>query len=148
MRLRSIAFVLLAAAVATLGVQAPANAAGRVKITKVYFDSPGSDTGSNTSLNAEFVTIKNNKSHTKTLSGWTLRDRGSIHVFVFPTFKLRAGEKVRVHTGSGTNTAHNLYWNAGNYVWNNTGDTAKLRKASGTLVDRCTFSGAGSVASC
>jgi hypothetical protein len=148
MRVRSIVFVLLGAVVATLGVQAPADAAGRVKITKVYFDSPGSDNRSKTSLNAEYVTIKNTKSHTKSLSRWTLRDRGGIHVFHFPTFKLAPGDKVRVHTGPGTNTAHNLYWNAGAYIWNNSGDTATLRKATGTLVDRCKFSGAGSYKIC
>lgn len=148
MRIRSTVFVLFAALVATLGVQAPVDAAGGLRITKVYFDSPGSDTGSNLSLNAEYVTIKNFGAHARTLSGWTLRDRGGIHVFHFPRFRLAAGAKVRVHTGSGTNTAHNLYWNAGAYVWNNTGDSATLRKASGLLVDRCTFTGAGSFKIC
>lgn len=148
MRIRSIVFVLLAAVVATLGVQAPADAAGGVRITKVYFDSPGSDHGSNTSINAEYVTIKNNTSHTKSLTGWTLRDRHAFHVYTFATFSLKAGAKVRVHSGSGTDTAHNVYWSAGWYVWNNTGDRATLRKASGKRVDRCTFTSAGSFKIC
>jgi hypothetical protein len=33
--------------------------AAAVKIDRVQYDSPGSDTGSNTSLNAEYVVIKN-----------------------------------------------------------------------------------------
>ena len=40
----------------TLGLPPPASAA--IRITKIYFDSPGADTGSNTSLNAEYVVIK------------------------------------------------------------------------------------------
>ena len=148
MRIRSTIFVLLAAVVATLGVQAPAEAAGGVRITKVYFDSPGSDTGSNLSLNAEYVTIKNFGTRTRTVSGWTLRDRGSVHVFHFPTFRLAPGARVTIHTGTGAKTAHSLYWGMSWYVWNNTGDTATLRRASGTLVDRCTFTGAGSFKIC
>jgi Pentapeptide repeats (8 copies) len=41
-------------------IATPAQAApATVYIYKVYFDSPGSDRGSNTSLNAEYVVIKN-----------------------------------------------------------------------------------------
>src|SRR5215218_5245707 len=36
-----------------------ADAASAIQITKVYYNSPGSDTGSNTSLNAEWVRITN-----------------------------------------------------------------------------------------
>jgi hypothetical protein len=37
----------------------PAQALGAVKIHKIYFDSPGADNGSNTSLNAEYIVIRN-----------------------------------------------------------------------------------------
>lgn len=33
--------------------------------------------------------------------------------------------------------AKNVYWGSGNYIWNNTGDTATLRNASGKTVDTC-----------
>jgi hypothetical protein len=46
-----LAFLVVAASVLT-AVQA--NAAGTVYIDKVYYNSPGSDTGSNSSLNAEY----------------------------------------------------------------------------------------------
>jgi hypothetical protein len=45
------AFVMIIAATLTLGLASPASAA--IKITKIYFDSPGADTGTNKSLNAE-----------------------------------------------------------------------------------------------
>ena len=111
---------------------------GGARITAIYFDSPGSDTGSNSSLNAEWVRIKNATSTRKTLTGWTLHD-SSTHVYVFPTFALGAGASVKVHTGSGANTAGNLYWHEGFYVWNNSGDTATLTNAAGTVVDRCGY---------
>ena len=39
---------------------------------------------------------------------------------------------------SGT-TSHDLYWGSGAYIWNNTGDTATLRTASGSTRDTCTY---------
>jgi hypothetical protein len=50
------------------------SAPAKIRITKIYFDSPGDDTGSNTSLNAEYVVIKNTGTTRKALTGWTLRD--------------------------------------------------------------------------
>lgn len=114
------------------------SSSGGARITAIYFDSPGSDTGTNSSLNAEWVRIKNTTSTRKTLTGWTLRDTAS-HVFTFPTFALAAGAAVEVHTGSGVNSAGNLYWHEGDYIWNNSGDTATLRNAAGTVVDRCSY---------
>jgi hypothetical protein len=55
------------AAALTLALASPASAA--IRITKIYFDSPGADTGSNTSLNAEYVVIKNTGTTRKTLTG-------------------------------------------------------------------------------
>src|SRR3954447_25162279 len=47
---------LVAIVGAALGVAGPAQAATPAgQITKVYYNSPGTDTGSNTSLNAEWV---------------------------------------------------------------------------------------------
>ena len=99
------ALVMTIVAALTLGIAAPASAA--IRITKIYFDSPGADTGSNTSLNAEYVVIKNTGTTRKTLTGWTLRD-ASRHIYKFPTFRLGAGKSVKVHTGKGANTLGNL----------------------------------------
>ena len=87
----------IAVAVATLlGLAAEASAA--VKIKKIYFDSPGSDGGSNKSLNHEYVVIKNSGSKAVVLSSWRLRDKAN-HVFDFPKFTLQPGSSVTVHTG-------------------------------------------------
>jgi hypothetical protein len=85
------ALVMIIAATLTLGLASPASAA--IKITKIYFDSPGADTGTNKSLNAEYVQIKNTGRVRVALSGWTLRDSDK-HVYRFPTFRLGPG-KVR-----------------------------------------------------
>ena len=111
----------------------PAEAAPTVRITSVQYDSPGSDRGGNTSLNAEWIRITNTTATKKVLTGWTLRDVAR-HVYRFPTFTLGAGKSVRVHTGSGANTAADLYWGQRWYVWNNDGDKAILKSASGTVV--------------
>jgi Lamin Tail Domain len=122
-------------------------ASAAVKITKIYFDSPGSDTGSNSSLNAEWIKLRNFGSRTRKLTDWTIRD-SSAHVYTFGTFRLGPGDSVRVHTGKGTNTATNRYWRSDAYIWNNDGDTATLKKPGGTVVDRCSYSGAGSSVAC
>jgi len=136
--------VLAAVAVTLIFVSA---ASAAIRITKVQYDSPGSDTGSNSSLNAEWVKIKNTGSHAKTLTGWTLRDTSS-HVYHFGSFRLGAGSSVQVHTGSGSNTRHDRYWGSGWYVWNNTGDTAKLKNRSGRLIDRCSWGDGSGVKYC
>jgi hypothetical protein len=115
---------------------------GGARITAIYFDSPGSDTGSNASRNAEWVQVRNVTGQRKNLAGWTLRDTSS-HVFRFPSgFRLGAGASVKVHTGGGSNSAGNLYWHSTEYIWNNAGDRATLKNAGGTVVDRCRYTSA------
>lgn len=138
-----LAAAISAASLVTVAVQAPAEAAPAVRFTKAYVNSPGSDTRSNASLNAEWVRVKNFGTSRRTLTGWTIRD-DSGKVYKFPSFSLGAGATVTLHTGSGTNTRTDLYWRQDNYVWNNSGDRARLRNASGTAIDSCSW---GSVAS-
>jgi hypothetical protein len=143
----SISFAAAIGGAVTPASAPPAAAAPCVVIYRVYFDSPGSDTGSNTSLNAEWIKLRNRCSTNKSLSGWRIKDKAG-HTYTFGTYTLKAGSYLKVHTGRGTNTAGNRYWNKAWYIWNNTGDTAYLRNSSGTLIDSCTFSGAGDSAYC
>jgi hypothetical protein len=152
MQFRPTAFVaaLALAAGATLAA-APAQAATpAVLISKVYYNSPGTDNRSNASLNAEWVRLTNKKSYTINLKNWTLRDRSG-HVYRFGSYNLGPGRNVYVHTGHGTNgkpDAQHRYWNSGTYIWNNTGDTAYVRNASGSLVDSCSWGSKGSYTYC
>jgi hypothetical protein len=137
MNLRSVIAAAALALVAT-ALPAPAHAAPVVRFVKVYVNSPGADSGSNTSLNAEWIRVKNFGSRAKVLTGWTIRDPEG-HVFRFPRFTLRAGATVTVHTGRGRNTATNLYWSSDWYVWNNSGDRAILKSRTGAKVDTCSW---------
>ena len=56
-----------------------------------------------------------------------------------PPGVLVASGEVRVWVKAGTNDATNLYWGRGSAVWNNTGDTAILRDASGAEIARLSY---------
>ena len=145
MRLRLFAAAAAVSVAAAAFGAGPAEAANpTLHFSKAYVNSPGTDTGSNTSLNAEYVVITNSSSTASyTLTGYTISDR-SAHVYKFRTFVLKPRASVTLHTGSGTNTSTNLYWGSRAYIWNNTGDTAYLKNSAGTLRDSCAW---GSVAS-
>jgi hypothetical protein len=133
----------------SIGVVAPAPTppAGSVGFTKIQYNSPGADNGSNTSLNGEWVQVTNKTRATVALRGWTVRDAAN-HVYTFGSFNLPAGKSVVVHTGKGTNTAAHRYWGRTGYVWNNTGDTATLRTNTGKTVDTCRFGTGKGVTTC
>ena len=120
-----------------LSVSAPASAAPSLRFHGAQYDSPGKDTRSNTSLNKEWISLINTGANAVNLSGYTIRDKAN-HVYTFGDITIAAnGGRIWLHTGKGTSTARNVYWGSGNYIWNNTGDTASLRKPSGTTTDTC-----------
>lgn len=133
--LRARAIIVLLIALLLIGAS-PA-LAGPIQFGKIQYDPPGVDTRTNAQLNAEYVTLRNTGTRRVNLYGWTVRDVAG-HVYRFGgTLYLRPGYTVRIHTGKGTNTATHRYWRRSWYVWNNTGDTARLRNRAGTLMDRC-----------
>jgi hypothetical protein len=145
MRTRSFSAAFVVAALLVPVAATEATAASPLRFSRAQYDSPGSDSGSNASLNAEWVRITNHASTKKVLTGWTLRDPQN-HVYRFPAFSLRPGASVRVHSGAGSNTGSDLYWRSSWYVWNNSGDKAILRTGSGALLDTCSWGdGAGAI---
>jgi Lamin Tail Domain len=110
-----------------------------VVISGIYYNSPGSDRGGNASLNAEWAQLHNTSRRAVTLTGWTLRDTAQ-HIFTFNSYRLKAHGFVKIHTGHGSPTRANRYWNHSWYIWNNTGDTATLRNAAGAFRTRCKYS--------
>jgi hypothetical protein len=117
-----------------------AQAAYRMQIHKIYYNSPGKDTGSNTSLNGEWVELENTSGSRISLKGWTLHDAGTKHTYTFGTYTINAHGSVKIHTGTGSNTQTNRYWGLSGYVWNNTGDQATLKDSHGNVIDRCSYS--------
>ena len=139
--LRKAGRVVVSAAVVALAVSAlalPADAASPIRFGRIQYDSPGTDTHTSASLNGEYFTVTNTGSVTQNIKGFTVRDPKN-HVYTFTSFNLGAHKSVRVHTGKGTNTATNRYWGQGSMVWNNTGDTATMKNASGVKIESCAW---------
>jgi hypothetical protein len=147
MRVRTLTAAVIAPFLVMPLTTVAADAASTVRFSRVQYDSPGSDTGTNRSLNAEWAAVHNYGSRARSLTGWTIRDPEG-HVYRFPSFRLKPGRTVRVHTGHGTNTSTDLYWRQGFYVWTNTGDTAILRNRSGTRLDTCRWGDGSGVTGC
>jgi hypothetical protein len=133
------AVILVVFMIAALAAATPASAA--IRIGFIYYNPPGKDTLTNTQINKEYIRIHNSGTRSKAIGDWTIRDT-SHHVYKFASsYRLCAKCAVTVHTGRGTDTRANKYWGLRNYVWNNTGDTATLKNASGRVVDRCHYTG-------
>lgn len=119
----------------------PADAASSpLQFRTLVADPSGPDKpGDNKQINRETIVVKNVSKKTVNLVGYTIKDKQN-HTYVFPKGStLKPGKSVTVHTGKGTNSSTHVYWKQGNYVWNNTGDTATLRNAKGTKLDTCVY---------
>lgn len=129
-------FILAAA----LGLSLPAEATTyATQFGRIQYSPPGPDTPITTArLNGEYVTITLHASTSRQLKGWAIYDLSG-HKYVFPVFVLKGGKSVRVHTGTGRNTATDLYAGYRNYIWTNTGDRARLRDNTNKLLDECTW---------
>lgn len=145
--MRRVILSVAALAVIAVSFATSVQAASPVQIRRVYFNPPGTDTGSNSSLNGEYVLLKNVTGTARTITGWTISD-AQRHVYKFRTFRLGAYRYVYVHTGHGSDTTLHRYWNSSAYIWNNTGDRATLRNARGTLVDYCVTPRSGAYVNC
>ena len=93
------------------------------------FDAPGTE---------EYVCFTNWGTSRQNMKGWSVRDEVG-HTYTFPIFNLWPGATVRLHTGSGTDSAADLYWGRGSAVWNNDGDTVYLYDDAWNLVDSYTY---------
>jgi Lamin Tail Domain len=104
-------------------------------IAHIEFDPPGRD------LDGEYVLLRNTADEAMDLTGWTLRDAASKHIYVFPSFTLAPAAEARLWTRAGTNDTANLYWGSRGAIWNNDGDTGTLADRSGTLVSSFSYAG-------
>ena len=118
--------------------QSSASAAFCVAIYRIYYNSPGTDTGSNYSLNGEWIQLHNRCATGRSLASWKIKDAAG-HTYTFGTFRLGGGQYVKVRTGKGTATATNLYQGRSWYVWNNDKDTAYGYNRDGTRIDTCSY---------
>lgn len=82
-------------------------------------------------LTAEWVVVRYTGDDQINLARWELRDEDH-HVFTFPQLILHKDGAVQVHTATGTNTVIDLYWSAGDPIWES-GEEAQLYDPSGNL---------------
>ncbi|WP_433789014.1 lamin tail domain-containing protein [Actinoplanes sp. CA-252034] len=133
---RTLPGVVTVALGSVLSVAAPVQAAPALRFQSVQYDSPGRDDRSGGSLNAEWIALVNTGPAAVRLNGWRIGDGIRTYTFQDVTIAGKGGV-IYLHTGRGTDTATHRYWNSGNYVWNNTGDTATLRNRAGGVHDTC-----------
>jgi hypothetical protein len=100
--------------------------AADIQITHVEYNPPGDGVA------GEYVRIENLGDTAQPMTDWTLSDEAH-NTFTFPAFTLPEGGMVNVWVGEGTDTPTDLHWGRAS-VWNNEGDTAELRDASGILI--------------
>ena len=139
MALGTMASAVIAMSGAPAQASSHAHASSRIVIREIYYNSPGSDHGSNSSLNHEWVELHNRTGQRIALTHWTLRDKQG-HVYRFGTYRLKAHGYVKIHTGKGRDTRADLHWRHSWYIWNNTGDRATLKNAGGSVIARCSYS--------
>ena len=108
-------------------------------IVKVYFDPAGTDRPTNAGYNQEYIQVRNTGTKALNLTGYRIVDAGP-KSFAFPkNFTLAKGATVTIRAGKGTNSKTTLYWQNKGYVWNNTGDVARLMSPKGAQLERCDF---------
>jgi hypothetical protein len=85
-------------------------------------------------VNGEMVTIRNDGLTTVDITHWTLADASGKNLFTFPSLTLAPGGIVVVHSGRGVASGADYYWGKTVGIWNDTGDAATLRDASGAVI--------------
>ncbi|MFH5802038.1 lamin tail domain-containing protein [Haladaptatus sp. CMAA 1911] len=109
---------------------------GSLHLSEVHADAAGDDADN---LNDEYLVLKNTESEPLNLGEWQLSDEAD-HRYTIPTgTTLSPGEQITVHSGGGTNTNTDLYWNSGQPIWNNGGDTVIVVDTEGTTRLRETY---------
>lgn len=130
------------AKIAGRGIWQPSKSLSKcIDILYFHWNAKGNDCYN---LNDEYVTFKNTCSHSIDMMGWTVKDEAN-HIYIFPDFSMAGDATVTLYTGSGKDTATELYWSSSGYpcnaIWNNDGDTLYLRDVGGNLVISYGYSG-------
>ncbi|WP_435320807.1 DUF4350 domain-containing protein [Haloarchaeobius sp. TZWSO28] len=112
---------------------------GTLELVKVHADAAGTESEN---LNDEYIVFENTGSGSMELTNYVVEDAAG-KSYTVPEFSLDAGARVTLHTGSGTDSATDLYWNRGSSVWNNSGDTVIVTDDSGAEIINRTYSGDG-----
>ncbi|MFK0219459.1 lamin tail domain-containing protein [Streptomyces vinaceus] len=110
-----------------------------IVIGDVQYDSPGRNDRSARALNGEWVEVKNTGRGSVNLRGFTLTDRQG-NRYQFKDFRLDGRSSVKVHTGQGRDTRHDVYQGRHQQVWDER-DSATLRDHRGNVLDSDSWDG-------
>ncbi len=89
--------------------------------------------------NDEFVEIANTGQHLLDLSGWQVSS-GKDQIFHFPEgSKIQPFCSIRIYTNLIDETTGGYSFNSSRAIWNNKGDTGRLKDAKGTLVSEYSY---------
>jgi hypothetical protein len=105
----------------------------RAAITGIHADATGDD---RRNRNGEYALVRNTGAAAINLAGWKLDAGDRSQRFTLPSYVLKKGATVRMHTGRGTTKAGHLYLGSGRPIWNNDGDTATLIDPHNIAVSR------------
>jgi hypothetical protein len=105
----------------------------RAAITGIHADAAGDDRGNR---NGEYALVRNTGAAAINLASWKLDARDRSQRFTLPSYVLKKGATVRIHTGRGMTKAGHLYLGSGRPIWNNDGDTATLIDPHNITVSR------------
>jgi len=104
--------------------------AGPVRIVDIVAHPPDGAAD----VNGETVTVRNDGLATVDITRWSLADASGKNLFIFPSFVLPPGGIAVVHSGRGSPSGPDFYWGKATGIWNDAGDTATLRDATGAIV--------------
>lgn len=119
-----------AAAGAGLWGTACGEAAAVVEVGDVQPDPRGRD---EEHLNDEWIEITNAGREAVDLTGWTVADETASNRFELAGRSVAPGATLRIHTGSGTDTATDAYLDQREPVWSNSGETVLVADPDGVI---------------
>lgn len=102
-----------------------------ITLEDLHIDAYGRD---NQFLNGEYLLLGNSCNTPLPLAGWSVEDDDGNH-YNFPSRELQPTGHVCLRSGSGVDSAHNLYWKSnGRPIWNNDKDTVRVFDKVGNLM--------------
>jgi len=104
--------------------------AAEVEVGDVQPDPEGRD---EEHLNDEWIEIVNVAGTAVDLAGWSVADETTSNRFELPAQSLAPGATLRIHTGSGADTATDAYLDQREPVWSNSGETVLVADPAGVI---------------